>query len=32
MILFFESLLVVATVAIMAFGIYVLYRLITDES
>lgn len=32
MILFFESLLVVATIAIVAFSIYVLYRLVTDES
>lgn len=32
MILFFESLLVVATIAIVLFSIYVLYRLVTDES
>lgn len=32
MILFFESLLVVASAVIAWFGLYVLYRLITDES
>jgi hypothetical protein len=31
-ILFFESLLVVASAVIAWFGLYVLYRLITDES
>lgn len=31
-ILFFESLLVVATVAIVSFSFYVIYRLVTDES
>jgi hypothetical protein len=31
-VLFFEIMLVAATVVISWFGLYVLYRLITDES
>lgn len=31
-VIFFEILLVIATVAIVWFGLYTLYRLITDES
>jgi hypothetical protein len=31
-VIFFEVLLVIATVAITWFGLYVVYRLITDES
>ncbi|SIS17203.1 hypothetical protein SAMN05445060_3222 [Williamsia sterculiae] len=32
MVIFFEVLLVLASVAIVWFGLYVLYRLVTDES
>ena len=32
MVLFFEIMLVAATLVISWFGLYVLYRLITDES
>jgi hypothetical protein len=31
-VIFFEALLVLASVLIVWFGLYVLYRLVTDES
>jgi hypothetical protein len=31
-VIFFEALLVLATILISWFGLYVLYRLVTDES
>ncbi|OZG27649.1 hypothetical protein BH683_017355 [Williamsia sp. 1138] len=32
MVIFFEALLVLASILIAWFGVYVLYRLVTDES